>query len=100
MWHCQKDLLTEPSLTLRQSDATARRAQRQHQPLVAVAPQQPNEIGSLLLRRSIDRGRTFEAAQTLYTSGPSAGGIDFFTVVHDAADGTENGTVWLILQRI
>jgi len=43
---------------------------------------QPNEIGSLLLRRSIDGGSTWTPLQVVYAS-PSPG-IDFYVALEDA----------------
>jgi sialidase-1 len=53
----------------------------------------PSEIGSLLLRRSKDGGRTWTELQTVYAS--SAPGIDFYVGVHDRV----RQRCWLFLQE-
>ena len=54
---------------------------------------QPNEIGSLLLRRSTNGGRTWTDLQTIYAS--SAPGIDFYVGVYDSV----RQRCWLFLQE-
>ena len=51
----------------------------------------PNEIGGLVLRRSLDGGQTWSLPRTIYS-----GNIDFYTVTYD----TTTGIVWLMLQKL
>jgi hypothetical protein len=50
-----------------------------------------NEIGGLVLRRSLDAGATWSSPKTIYS-----GNIDFYTLVWDKA----TSTLWLMLQRL
>eukprot|EP00048_Salpingoeca_helianthica_P017643 m.238346 g.238346 ORF g.238346 m.238346 type:complete len:414 (+) comp21733_c1_seq1:25-1266(+) len=50
-----------------------------------------NEIGGLVLRRSLDAGSTWSAPKTIYS-----GNIDFYTIVYDS----DTQTLWLMLQRL
>jgi hypothetical protein len=53
-------------------------------------PRPINEIGGLVLRRSMDGGVTWAAATVVYS-----GNIDFYTVVRD----NSTNTIWLMLQQ-
>lgn len=59
---------------------------------VALPAQGPNEIGSLLLRRSTDGGTTWTSLETLYSSLS----IDFYVGVHDAV----HNRSWVFLQEV
>ena len=51
-------------------------------PAAALGGLEPNEVGSLQLRRSLDGGATWSAMQSLFV-----GNIDFYTPVRDTASG-------------
>ena len=66
--------------------------------VAAASGPQPNEIGSLVLRRSTDGGTTWDPLEVIYTVSSSPG-IDFYVVLSDARKGRTAGEVlWLFLQ--